>query len=76
MGRWDVMARGRVDWYSVNLGYGFIFPQGAYPRDTKIFMSREDIKAGEEEKMENNAWVSYEVVLGSEEAEARSVSRI
>jgi cold shock CspA family protein len=76
MGMGDVMAQGRVDWYSVNLGYGFIYPQGQDPRETKIFMSREDIKAGEEEKMENNAWVSYEVVQGTEGPEARGVSRI
>jgi cold shock CspA family protein len=69
------MEQGRVDLYSVNLGYGFIFPQGADPRETKIFMSREDIAAGEEEKMENNAWVSYEVVQGMEGPEAKSVSK-
>jgi cold shock CspA family protein len=76
MGRVDVMAQGRVDWYSVNLGYGFIYPQGQDPRETKIFMSREDIKASEEEKMENNVLVSYELVQGTEGPEARSVSRI
>jgi cold shock CspA family protein len=76
MGREEVMAQGRVDWYSVNLGYGFILPQGEDPRDAKIFMSREDIAAGEEEQMENNAKVSYELVQGTEGAEARNVSRI
>jgi cold shock CspA family protein len=69
------MEQGRVDWYSVNLGYGFIYPQGEDPREAKIFMSREDIKAGEEEKMENNAWVSYELIQGMKGPEAKSVSK-
>jgi cold shock CspA family protein len=39
-------------------------------------MRREYITAGEEEKLENNVWVSYELVEGTEGAEARNVSRI
>jgi cold shock CspA family protein len=70
------MPQGRVDWYSVNLGYGFILPQGEDPRDSKILMRRKDIVAGEEEKLENNVRVSYEVAQGTEGEEARNVSRI
>jgi cold shock CspA family protein len=72
----EIMAQGRIDWYSINLGYGFILPQDEDPRSSKIFMSRKDIMAGEEEKLENNAWVSYELVEGTDGAEARHVSRI
>ena len=38
-------------------------------------MQHNDIVAGEEENLENNDSVSYEVVQGMEEAEARNVTR-
>jgi cold shock CspA family protein len=70
----DVMVQGRVDWYSDNLGHGFISPEDG---GTKAFVCRKDIiAAGEEVKLENNDKVSYEVNQGSEGAEARNVSRI
>jgi cold shock CspA family protein len=68
-----VMAQGRVDWYSANLGHGFILSDyGA----TKGFMRREDIVAGEEENLENNDRVAYEVAQGMEGPVARNVSRL
>ncbi len=65
------MARGRVDWYGANQGYGFIIPENGGP---KAFVRREDIKAGEEH-LENNDEVSYEAFQGAEGPEARNVSR-
>lgn len=38
------MARGRVDWYSANLGHGFIVPEDGGP---KAFVRRKDLAAGE-----------------------------
>ena len=67
------MAQGRVDWYSTNLGHGFILSEDGA---TKAFMRREDIVAGEEENLENNDMVSYEVAQGMEGPEARNVSRV
>ena len=52
------MAQGRVAWYCANLGYGFILSEDG---GTKAFVRRKDIVAGEEENLENNARVSYEV---------------
>ena len=69
----DVMAQGRVDWYSANLGHGFILSEDGA---TKAFVRRKDIVTGEEENLENNDKVSYEVIQGAEGSEARNVSRI
>ena len=69
----DVMVQGRVDWYSDSLGHGFISPEDG---GTKAFVHRKDIVAGEEENLENNDKVSYEVIQGAEGSEARNVSRI
>ena len=67
------MAQGRVHWYSANLGHGFILSnEGA----TKAFVRHEDIVAGEEENLENNDRVSYEVIQGTEGPEARNVFRV
>jgi cold shock CspA family protein len=49
------MAQGRVDWYSANLGHGFILSEDGA---TKAFVRRNDIVAGEEENLENNDRVS------------------
>ena len=65
------MARGRVDWYSANLGHDFIVPEDGGP---KAFVRREDIKA-DEEHLENNDEVSYEAFQGTKGPEARNVSR-
>jgi len=66
------MTQGRVDWYSANLGHGFILSEDGV---TKAFVQHNDIVAGEEENLENNNSVSYEVVQGMEGAEARNVTR-
>ena len=71
-----IMAQGRVDWYSANLGHGFILSEDGA---TKAFVRYEDIvarAAGEEENLENNHRVSYEVIQGTEGPEARNVSRV
>lgn len=67
------MARGRVAWYSANLGHGFILDED---KGSKVFMRREDIAAGEEKTLENNDKVSYEVIQGKEGPEARNVSKL
>jgi cold shock protein len=64
------MTQGRVAWYCANLGYGFILPEKG---GTKAFVRRKDIVAGEEENLENNARVSYEVTQGAEGPEAMNV---
>jgi len=40
------------------------------------FVRREDLAAGEEEDLENNDEVSFEVIQGTEGPEARNVSRV
>ena len=65
------MARGRIDWYSANQGYGFIIPEDEGP---KAFVRREDIKSGEGD-FKNNVKVTYEATQGTEGPEARNVSR-
>ena len=49
------MTQGRVDWYSANLGHGFILSEDGV---TKAFVQHNDIVAGEEENLENNERVS------------------
>lgn len=67
------MTQGRVDWYSANLGHGFILSDDGV---TKAFVGHKDIVAGEEENLENNSRVSYEESQGMEGPEARNVSRV
>jgi CspA family cold shock protein len=69
----DVIVQGRVDWYSDSLGHGFILSEDGR---TKAFVRRKDIVTAEEENLENNDKVSYEVIQGAEGSEARNVSRI
>jgi cold shock CspA family protein len=45
-----VITQGRVDWYSANLGHGFILSEDGA---TKAFVRHEDIVAGEEENLQN-----------------------
>ena len=67
------MPRGRVAWYSANLGHGFILPKDGGPN---LFVRHEDIKAGEEETLENNDRVYYEVLQGREGLEAKGVYNV
>ena len=69
------MLKGRVDWYSANLGYGFIIPDDRYDLGSKIFVRRENIKAGEEETLSLSSRVSYEVFEGPEGLEAKGVCK-
>jgi cold shock CspA family protein len=68
------LKRGRVHWYSKNLGHGFIVPEDEGPQ---VFVLREDIVADEEVNLENNDdEVSYEEIRGTEEPEASKVYRV
>jgi CspA family cold shock protein len=69
----DDMVQGRVVWYSANLGHGF---SSSEEGGTKAFVRHKDIVAGEEENLENNDKVSYEVIQGTEGPEAKNVTRI
>jgi CspA family cold shock protein len=71
--RFVVMPRGRVAWYSAELGHGFIIPEDGGPN---LFVPREDIKAAEQETLENNDRVSYEVFHGPEGLEAKGVYKV
>ncbi len=64
------MARGRVDWYSAVLGYGFIIPDDG---STKVLVRRTDTEGSE--TLENGDKVVYEAIRGGEGMETRSVSK-
>ncbi len=53
------MTRGRVHWYTKGTGHGFIKPDDGSPM---AFVRREDLVAGEEEDLENNDQVYFEVI--------------
>ena len=65
------MERGRIAWYSINLGHGFILPEAGGPN---VFVRRENIE--EEGTLENNDLVSYEVTQSAEGPEAKNVSKV
>jgi CspA family cold shock protein len=65
------MERGRIAWYSMNLGYGFIIPEAGGPN---VYVRRENIE--EEGTLENNDLVSYEVTQSAEGPEAKNVSKV
>lgn len=56
------MTLGRVDWYSVVLGYGFIIPDAGSAR---ILVWSKEIE-GSEESLENGDEVVYEAIRGKE----------
>jgi cold shock CspA family protein len=63
-----------VRWYTKGTGHGFIKPEEI--GGPVAFVRREDLAAGEDEDLENNDDVSFEVVQGTEGSEARNVSRV
>ena len=65
------MARGRVKWYSVDLGYGFILPEDG---GVEVLVREEDITGNGSRSLEEDAEVTYEVVQGREGPEAKKVS--
>jgi CspA family cold shock protein len=68
------MARGRAEWYSAQLGYGFILPDDG---GVELMVQRADIRGGDGfSSFENGAQVSYEPVWGEEGPEAKNVSAI
>ncbi len=69
------MTRGRVDWYSAVLGYGFIIPDDG---STKVLVRRTDIEGNGivgSESLGNGDEVVYEVIQGGEGMETRRVSK-
>ena len=64
--------RGRVDWYSAALGYGFIIPGDG---STKILVRRADVEGDGVGSLENGAEVTYEAIRGREGMETTKVSR-
>ena len=64
------MTRGRVDWYSAVLGYGFIIPEDG---STKVLVRKADTEGSE--PLENGDKVVYEVIRGEQGMETRGVSK-
>ena len=64
------MARGRVKWYSADLGYGFILPEDG---GVEVLVREEDITGDGSRSLEEDAEVTYEVVQGREGPEAKKV---
>jgi cold shock CspA family protein len=64
------VTRGRVDWYSAVIGYGFIIPDDG---STKVLMQRTDIEGSD--PLENGDKVVYEMILGGAGMETRRVSK-
>ncbi len=64
------MTRGRVDWYSAVIGYGFIIPDDG---STKVLVRRTDIEGSD--SLENGDKVIYEMIQGGEGMETRRVSK-
>ena len=65
------MVRGRVKWYSADLGYGFILPEDG---GVEVLVREEDITGNGSRSLEEDAEVTYEVVQGREGPEAKKVS--
>ncbi len=63
------MIRGRVDWYSAALGYGFILPNN---ESARALVRQENVLDEEPESLKNGANVTYEAVQGTEGVEARN----
>ena len=70
------MERGRIAWYSLNLGHGFIIPEAEGPNvfARRVFVRRENVE--EERTLKNNDLVSYEVIQSEEGPEAKNVSKV
>ncbi len=64
------MTRGRVDWYSAVIGYGFSIPDDG---SMKVLVRRTDIEGSY--PLENGDKVVYEMILGGEGLETRRVSK-
>ena len=66
------MVRGRVKWYSAQLGYGFILPDEG---GVELLVHHADITGGDGFRaFKNGAEVTYEPVRGKEGLEAKNVS--
>ena len=64
------MTRGRVDWYSAVIGYGFIIPDDG---STKVLVRRTNIEGSD--PLENGDKVVYEMIQGGEGMETGRVSK-
>ena len=67
------MAQGRVDWYSTQIGYGFIVPDDGSER---IFVHHSCIAGDANKFLENGDKVAYEAAQGGQGMEAKNVSKI
>ena len=67
------MAQGRVDWYSTQIGYGFIVPDDGSER---IFVHNSGIAGDANKFLENGDKVAYEAARGGQGMEVKSVSKI
>ncbi len=65
------MARGRVKWYSPDLGYGFILPDEG---GTEVLINQAGIAGNGFTSLENGQKVTYNAVHGKEGPEAKNVS--
>jgi CspA family cold shock protein len=66
------MAQGRIDWYSAQIGYGFIVPDDGGER---VFVHCSGIADDGNKFLENGERVTYEVVRGDQGMEAKNVSK-
>jgi cold shock CspA family protein len=64
------VTRGRVDWYSAVIGYGFIIPDDG---STKVLVRRTEIEGSD--PLENGGKVVYEMIQGGEGMKTRRVSK-
>lgn len=66
------MTRGRVDWYSAVLGYGFIIPDDG---STKVLVRQKDVESNRSDSLENGDEVTYEAIQGEDGMETRKVAK-
>jgi cold shock protein len=66
------VMRGRVDWYSAALGYGFIIPGDG---STKVLVRDADIEGDGPSSLANGDEVTYETLQGREGIETTKVSK-
>ena len=67
------MKQGRIHWYSKNLGHGCVFSEIG---GTTYLVRSTEIASGEEDSLENNDKVAYELSQGREGQEATKVRKV
>ena len=66
------MRRGRVDWYSAVLGYGFIIPDDG---STKVLVRQKDVESNGSDFLENGDEVTYKAIRGENGMETTKVAK-